>query len=51
MTEPKYVFWVELYDGTVVRWPRLTMTQARNMHLWTEKVDPTNVARFGWEEM
>ena len=48
---PKYVFYIILDTGEEVRWPGLTLTQARNMYKWTEDRLPRNVTTFGWEEM
>jgi len=48
---PKYVFYIILDTGEEVRWPGLTLTQARNMYKWTKDRLPRNVSTFGWEEM
>lgn len=46
-----YVFYITLENGTEVRWPGLTLTQARNMYKWTNDAAPLDVRSFGWEEM
>jgi hypothetical protein len=47
----KYVFFIQLDNGTEVRWPMLTLTQAKNMYKWTVDTFPVGVNSFGWEEM
>lgn len=45
-----YMFYVETTDGTAIEWRGLTLAQAKNMHSYTRKRSPGNVARYGWEE-
>jgi hypothetical protein len=47
----RYVFYIILDTGEEVRWPGLTLTQARNMYAWTEAHAPTNISTYAWEEM
>lgn len=47
----RYVFYVRHDNGSEIRWPGLTLTQARNMYKWTQDASPLDVKRFGWEEM
>jgi hypothetical protein len=50
-SERRFVFYIELEDGTEMRWSPLTMTQAKNMHSLTERFGPMEAKRFGWEEI
>lgn len=47
----RYVFFVCHNNGSEIRWPGLTLTQARNMYKWTSDASPLDVSGFGWEEM
>jgi hypothetical protein len=47
----RYVFFVRTDDGVEVRWPGLTITQARSMYKWTQAAVPLGVRTFGWEEL
>ena len=47
----KYVFFIRLDNGEEVRWPMLTLTQAKNMYKWTRDHEPQGVLAYGWEEM
>ena len=47
----RWVFWIELEDGQLLRWPHLTQHQAKCMYKWTSEITPDNVKRYGWEEM
>ena len=45
----RYMFYIELEDGTCLEWRPLTLTAAKAMNTATYKAGPPNVARFGWE--
>jgi hypothetical protein len=47
----RYVFYIILASGEEVRWPGLTLTQARNMYKWTRDAAPLDLSTYGWEEM
>jgi len=46
-----YLFFIETDDGERTEWRGLTGKQARDMYALTEKRQPYNVKRFGWEAM
>lgn len=46
-----YVFYVELGDGTELRWSGLSLAQARYMYSATSRSTPDNVLRYGWVEV
>lgn len=46
----KYVFFI-LLEGEELRWPGLTLTQARSMYKWTRDSEPQGMLAYGWEEM
>lgn len=48
----RYVFFITNKDGATFRWCNLTLRQAKSMNnLTLERIDWSNVASFGWEEM
>jgi hypothetical protein len=47
----KYVFFIRLEGDKELRWPGLTLTQARNMYKWTRDSEPQGMLAYGWEEM
>ena len=50
-TLPKYMFFIELKDGTRVEWNRLTAHAAKQMYRNTSASEPHRVHRYGWEEV
>ena len=47
----KYRFYIGLTNGEEVEWRGLSLTVAKAMYRYTDKTQPSNVTRFGWEEM
>lgn len=47
----RYVFFVCHNNGSEVRWPGLTLNQAKCMYKWTRDASPLDVSGYGWEEM
>jgi len=46
----RYVFWIVTESGEEVRWPGLTLNQARNMYKWTNALR-IPLDSYGWEEL
>jgi hypothetical protein len=46
-----YRFYVGTTEGTEVEWTGLTLTKAKQMYAYTNQTQPSNVTRYGWEEM
>ena len=46
----KYRFYIETRDGEEVEWRGLSQTVAKAMYSYTNKNQPSNVVRCGWEE-
>jgi hypothetical protein len=51
VSDPRFLFFIETQDGKKVEWRDLTKTKARQMYSYTDKSQPSNVARYGWEEV
>lgn len=47
----KYRFYVVTRSGEEVEWTGLSKKQARDMYAYTSAHQPSDVTRFGWEEM
>lgn len=50
----RYMFYLELFDGTAIEWRGLSLADARKLYALTNKKGPQNmdaVKRYGWEEM
>jgi hypothetical protein len=51
MKMKRYTFYLITDKGAEIRWPGLTLTQARNMYKWAQDAAPLDVRTYGWEEM
>lgn len=50
--QPKlYRFFIELDTGEEVEWRGLSQALSKRMYSQTDKRLPSNVVRFGWEEL
>ena len=47
----KFRFYIGLTSGEEVEWRGLSQTVAKSMYSYTNKTQPSNVTRCGWEEM
>ena len=47
----KFRFYIETRNGEQVEWRGLSLTVAKAMYNYTDKHQPYNVVRCGWEEI
>lgn len=47
----KYLFYIETTSGETIEWRGLSLTVAKSMYTYTNKSQPSNVKRCGWEEL
>lgn len=47
--ERTYMFFTETRSGELTEWRGLTKTTALRMYNATQKANPDNIRRFGWE--